>query len=119
MFLEYCFECHTLAWQEPNREKKRRNRAPDLTGYAGAAWTQRMLKEPDDRSPKSEEVAIDDESVGEAHRGNPVRAKGPNDIWQLDLTVVPTAAAPAGRGVTPLRLGVPPSGSQWAFRRCG
>lgn len=47
VFLEYCFECHTLSAEESHREKRRRFKAPDLTGYASYDWTRRMLREPE------------------------------------------------------------------------
>ena len=56
----------------------------------GVTTVGRMLKEREPREPKPEDAAIE-ESVGEADESTPVRAKRPNDIWQLDLTVVPTA----------------------------
>ena len=57
----------------------------------GVTTVGRMLKEREGRRPKSEDAAVDAESVGNTGEPTPVRAKGPNDIWQLDLTVVPTA----------------------------
>jgi len=47
VFMEYCFECHLLAAEEPNRKKRRRTKAVDLTDYATPEWTRRMLVEPD------------------------------------------------------------------------
>lgn len=47
VFLEYCFECHTLAAEESHREKRRKFKAPDLTGYASYDWTRRMMREPE------------------------------------------------------------------------
>ncbi len=51
-----------------------------------------MLKERENK-PEPGEEAVTSEAAGEtARNGKPVRSKKPNHVWQVDLTLVPTAA---------------------------
>ena len=52
----------------------------------------RILKESEKKRPGPVEAAMNDESVEEIVGGGPVKAKKPNDVWQTDLTLVPTVA---------------------------
>ncbi len=58
----------------------------------GVSTVGRMLKECGSKGPKVEASAVDGKSVGEKGKENPVKADHPNHVWQIDLTVVPTAA---------------------------
>ena len=52
----------------------------------------RILKERSDTRPEPAEGAVSNEPIDEQVKGRPVQAKAPNHIWQVDLTLVPTAA---------------------------
>jgi len=60
--------------------------------YLGVSTVQRMLKEREGKEPKPEEGILGNEPARGKAKGSPVQAKGPNHSWQIDLTVVPTAA---------------------------
>ena len=62
------------------------NRFPDFVRYI----VQR-LKEDAGRRPEPANSAVRKEPVGKGE-GRPVQTKAPNHIWQVDLTLVPTAA---------------------------
>jgi transposase len=51
----------------------------------------RILKERENKKPEPQEGAVTQGSVVEKAKGNPVQAKEPNRVWQVDLTVAPTA----------------------------
>ena len=72
--------------------KKRIAQTLSRAGLAlGVSTVGRILKERDTERPMPEDnVAA--EAVGDRIAGKPVQAKKPNDVWQIDLTVVPTAA---------------------------
>jgi len=56
----------------------------------GVSTVGRMLKERDTAEPgHTADVA---ESTSASKKGKPVQAKEPNHVWQVDLTLVPTAA---------------------------
>ena len=76
----------------PTMGKKRIAQTLSRAGLAlGLSTVGRILKERDTERPKPEEnVAA--EAVGDRKARKPVRAKKPNEVWQIDLTVVPTAA---------------------------
>ncbi len=54
--------------------------------HLGISTVGRMLKECGSKRPKIEATAIDGKSVGEGGGGKPVQARGPNHIWQVDLS---------------------------------
>ncbi len=57
----------------------------------GVSTVGRILKEREDRRA-CYEGAVEEPAAVKKAKGNPLQAKGPNHVWQLDLTLVPTAA---------------------------
>ena len=77
----------------PTMGKKRIAQTLSRAGLELAVSTVgRMLKERGSRTPKPGEGAVSEESMLKKAKGSPVQAKYPNHVWQIDLTVVPTAA---------------------------
>lgn len=58
----------------------------------GVSTVGRMLKETDTQRPEPDRNAAGEESVDATRKGKPVQASEPNHVWQVDLTLVPTAA---------------------------
>ncbi len=58
----------------------------------GVSTVGRMLKERDTQRPEPVHTAGVEESTGATKEGKPVQAQEPNHTWQVDLTLVPTAA---------------------------
>ena len=58
----------------------------------GVSTVGRILKEGAGRRPEPMESAVSKEPVVKQVKGSPVQAKAPNHVWQVDLTLVPTAA---------------------------
>ena len=58
----------------------------------GISTVGRILKEGAARRPEPMEGAISKATKKEQVKGSPVQAKAPNQVWQVDLTLVPTAA---------------------------
>ena len=60
--------------------------------HLGVTTVGRILKEREDKEPEPAATAVDEASVRAAVKERAVKATKPNDVWQTDLTVVPTAA---------------------------
>jgi transposase InsO family protein len=76
----------------PTMGKKRIAQTRARAGLAlGLSTVGRILKERETERPEPDEN-VSAETVGARHVGKPVQAAKPNDVWQIDLTVVPTAA---------------------------
>ena len=58
----------------------------------GVSTVGRILKESAAKRPEPVEGAVSEEPLDEQVKGSPVKAKAPNHVWQIDLTLVPTAA---------------------------
>ena len=58
----------------------------------GVSTVARMLKERETQRPEPDEATGVEEATGATKKGKPVQAKEPNHTWQVDLTLVPTAA---------------------------
>jgi putative transposase len=58
----------------------------------GVSTVGRILKERDNNPEPVEEVVTNEAAGDTTHKGKPVQAKEPNHVWQVDLTLVPTAA---------------------------
>ena len=58
----------------------------------GISTVGRILKERSGPRPEPMEGAANKESIDKQVKGSPVQAKAPNHVWQVDLTLVPTAA---------------------------
>ena len=58
----------------------------------GISTVGRILKERDTQRPEHEQANGGEESTGTNKKGKPVQAKEPNHVWQIDLTLAPTAA---------------------------
>lgn len=56
----------------------------------GVSTVARMLKKRE--RPEPDDTAIDEDAAAAKRVGKPVQATKPNDAWQIDLTLVPTAA---------------------------
>jgi putative transposase len=76
----------------PTMGKKRIAQTLARAGLAlGVSTVGRILKEHDTERPEPDEnVAA--EGLVDSEAGKPVEARKPHDVWQVDLTVVPTAA---------------------------
>ena len=58
----------------------------------GVSTVGRIQKEGAGKRPEPMESAVSKEPVVKQVKGSPVQAKAPNHVWQVDLTLVPTAA---------------------------
>ena len=58
----------------------------------GVSTFARILKERERKAPEPGDSAASEEPVAPTREGKPVQAKAPNHTWQVDLTLVPTAA---------------------------
>lgn len=58
----------------------------------GVSTVGRMLKERDTQRPEPDQTNGTEKPKSATKKGKPVQAKEPNHVWQLDLTLVPTAA---------------------------
>ena len=76
----------------PSMGKKRIAQTLSRAGLAlGVNTVGRILKECDTERPEPYEN-VSAGAVADRHVGKPVQAKKPNDVWQMDLTVVSTSA---------------------------
>jgi transposase InsO family protein len=90
------FVCHIVILLKvlcPTMGKKRIAQTLARAGLVlGVSTVGRMLKERDTQRPEPDQASGGEATVGEAHKRQPVKAKEPNHVWQVDLTLVPTAA---------------------------
>ena len=77
----------------PTMGKKRLAQTLAHAGLAlGISTVGRILKERDRKDPEPGENAASEATMEEAHEGKLVQSKAPNHVWEVDLTLVPTAA---------------------------
>lgn len=77
----------------PTMGKKRIAQTLAKAGLAlGVSTIGRMLKELDTQRPEPDQTTGGEKSESATKKGTPVRASEPNHVWQVDLTLVPTAA---------------------------
>ena len=77
----------------PTMGKKRIAQTLARAGLALSVSTVgRILKESTDRRPEPTEGTADEEPLGKTGEGRPVQSKAPNHVWEVDLTLAPTAA---------------------------